>query len=71
MVFLIALVLLGRFIDKIVLKRYLDSYPPIYGVNVRLHGNTCVLLLQAPFYKLLSQVIKLGCQGAVWASERI
>ncbi|RUS85580.1 hypothetical protein EGW08_006663, partial [Elysia chlorotica] len=26
---------------------------------------------KAPFYKALTQVIKIGCKGAVWVSERI
>ncbi|XP_064626231.1 5-demethoxyubiquinone hydroxylase, mitochondrial-like isoform X1 [Lineus longissimus] len=26
---------------------------------------------QAPFYKALTQVIKVGCHGAIWISERI
>lgn len=26
---------------------------------------------QAPMYEALSGVIKLGCQGAIWLSERI
>ncbi|KAK7464611.1 hypothetical protein BaRGS_00037850 [Batillaria attramentaria] len=28
-------------------------------------------LLEAPFYKAMSQVIKVGCKGAIWLSERI
>ena len=26
---------------------------------------------EAPFYKAVSQVIKIGCKGAIWVSERV
>lgn len=26
---------------------------------------------EAPFYRAVSQVIKVGCKGAIWISERV
>jgi len=77
--FITELPLIPKFGDQMLMMSLLYKVQALRGsnivsTNVRwqwLFVVLCFVVLQAPFYSTLSEVVKVGCQAAIWLAKRI